>query len=81
MTITFDDIVKLLTGQYGVLVLLVLIFYAGYKKYWVFGWYAKELADRNEKVEGRLDRAVGIADQVTGLINENVSTKEVRKHE
>lgn len=62
-----EDIVKNLLGQAGLLFALIFILWAGYKRYWVFGWYAEELKARNLKLENRQDRIAGIAADGTAL--------------
>lgn len=68
-----DDVIRGLTGQAGVIILFVIIIWAGYKGYWVFGWYAKELRDRNNKMESRLDKAVGISESATEIAQQQIS--------
>lgn len=37
-----DHVLTLLLGPGGVTVLTLLILFGGWKKWWVFGWYAKD---------------------------------------
>lgn len=66
---TIQQIIDGILGQVGVLFLLLFILYAGYKRWWVFGWYAKEIAQRNERLENRMDRVLGTSQTATDLAN------------
>jgi hypothetical protein len=77
--VTVQEVLDAILGQLGVLVLLLVILWAGWKGYWVFGWYARELRDRNEKLERRLDRAVGAAESGTGLATRATRLAEERQ--
>lgn len=68
---TLESIKDAILGNLGAVFLLVFILWAGWKKYWVFGWYAKELLDRNDKMEKRLDRSVGAAESATKLAQQH----------
>lgn len=61
--ITLDGIVDAILGNLGVLFTLLLILYGGFKKWWVFGWYASELKDQNNKLEQRLDKATIVVEK------------------
>lgn len=64
---TLEDLFQQLLGPVGLLVFCLILLWAGHKKYWVWGWYAQELHDRNLQLEHRLDRATNTADKSTQL--------------
>ena len=66
---TLIDLKDAIIGQYGALILVLFIIYAGYKRWWVWGWYAKELQEQNKGLQRRLDTAVGQAQQL-GYLNQ-----------
>jgi len=49
----FSDSLTLLdyVSKASVVVILILIIYGGYRRWWVFGWHYKELQDRFRKME------------------------------
>ena len=49
----------------GMLFLLFLILVGGWKRYWVWGWYAVELQQRINDLEQRLERATRVAESGT----------------
>lgn len=67
---TLQQVYEAILGQLGVLVLLLFIIYAGFKRWWVFGWYSKYLEDQNKRLEERLDRAIGQSEHATGLADQ-----------
>ena len=69
---TIQTVIDGILGQAGVIVLLLVILWSGWRGMWVFGWYARELRERNERLEVRLDRAVGAAESGTGLARQAV---------
>lgn len=75
---TIQQVFDALLGPVGLLVGLILIVWAGYKKIWVFGWYAKELIERNNRLETRLDTASKRLDAATELADK--ATKIAEKH-
>lgn len=78
---TVQTIFDAILGQAGVIVLLLVILWSGWRGMWVFGWYARELRDRNDRLEERLDRAVGAAESGTGLARDAVRRAEGRRDE
>ena len=62
---TIERAVELLLGNLGTLFLLLLIIVGGWKRVWVWGWYAQELKERNANLEEKLERAVGVAERGT----------------
>lgn len=73
---TFQQVIDGILGNLGVLVLLLVILYGGYKRWWVFGWYATELKARNERLENRIDKISGAAKSVTTLAETVTSVAE-----
>lgn len=78
---TVQTVVDAILGQAGVIVLLLVILWAGWRGMWVFGWYARELRERNDRLETRLDRAVGAAESGTGLATRAIRQAEGRTGE
>lgn len=74
--LTLGQILEFLLGPFGTLVLVLLILFAGYKKYWVFGWYATELSQRNERLEKRIDRISNESRAITSVAEKSVSLAE-----
>lgn len=60
----------------GMIGLLFLIILGGWKRYWVFGWYADELRERCRALEAKLDRAERLAAGGTALANRAASLAE-----
>lgn len=59
-----QQILTLLLGPAGVTVLLLLITFGGWKKWWVFGWQYKDMeAEKNEWKEAAL-RGTRVAERV-----------------
>lgn len=46
----------------GMVALLFLILVGGWKRYWIFGWYAEEQRKRIDVLEARLERATRAAE-------------------
>ena len=70
-----DDVLRVLLGPFGTLVMALVILYGGRQKWWVFGWYAVEVAkERDEWKESAL-RGTKIAETVVTALQENGSTK------
>lgn len=70
---TIQDILDAILGQAGVIVLLLIILWAGWKRYWVFGSYYTEMREqlqtqiRDERKEAkeRYERALTTAETST----------------
>lgn len=62
----------------GMIALLFLILIGGWKRYWVFGWYALELQRRIEQLEARLDRATRVAESGTAAADRATRVAERR---
>lgn len=76
LQITLDGILDAILGNLGTLVTLLVIIYGGFKRWWVFGWYAEELKNRNERLENRLDSVSGEAKAVTSVAEKAVIAAE-----
>jgi hypothetical protein len=77
---TVQTVFDAILGQAGVIVLLLVILWSGWKRYWVFGSYytemQQELRSQVVKAEARLDRAVGAAESGTGLASRAIRRAE-----
>jgi hypothetical protein len=78
---TTTDVFDAILGQAGVVVLLLVILWSGWRGYWVFGRYYDAQARQIERLEARLDRAVGAAESGTGLANRAIRQAEGRADE
>lgn len=78
---TVQQIFDAILGQAGVIVLLLVILWSGWRGYWVFGRYYEEQRVRIERLEQRLDRALGAAESGTGLASRAVRQAEGRRGE
>lgn len=68
-----DDLLQILLGPFGTLVLSLLILFGGWKRWWVFGWHYSEVAkERDEWKEAAL-RGTKIAETVTEVLRANGS--------
>lgn len=76
MSISLDQIISFLMGPFGTLFLALFIIYTGYKKYWVFGWYAEELRKHNIRLENKLDDVTHENRAVTSVAEKAVSVAE-----
>ena len=62
-----NDLMQLLLGPFGTLVLALTILFGGWKKWWVFGWQYKDaVAEKDEWKEAAL-RGTAIAEKVVRL--------------
>lgn len=61
----------------GMIALLFLILVGGWKRYWVFGWYAVEQRERIVDLEKRLERATRVAE--TGTAAADRATRVVER--
>lgn len=78
---TLQDVYEAILGQLGVLVLLLVILYGGYKRWWIFGWYAKILEDQNKRLEDKIDRALKQSERVTSVAENTVRAIETKQVE
>jgi hypothetical protein len=63
----------------GMVAVLFLILVGGWKRYWVFGWYAVELRERIVDLEKRLERATRVAE--TGTAAADRATRVVERRD
>jgi len=58
-----DQFLQLITGPGGALVFALVVLWAGYKKYWVFGWiYSDTVKEKKEWKEAAM-RGVVVAEK------------------
>ena len=62
----------------GMVALLFLIILGGWRRYWVFGWYAEEQAERIKQLENRLERATRVAESGTAAADRATRVAERR---
>jgi hypothetical protein len=62
----------------GIIAVLFLIILGGWKRYWVFGWYAEEQARRITTLENRLERATRVAETGTDAADRATRVAERR---
>src|SRR6185369_11770539 len=60
--VTFERALELILGNLGTLILLLIILIGGFRGWWVYGRFYDAQSDRIERLERRLDRAVGAAE-------------------
>lgn len=66
-----DEVLRLLLGPFGTLVLSLVILFGGWKRWWVFGWHYREtLAEKNEWKEIAL-RGTKIAEKAVVTLQQN----------
>lgn len=75
---TLQQILDGLLGQIGLLFALLLILWAGMRGIWVWGWYARELHARIERLERQLDRATVVAERGTVAADRATRLAETR---
>ncbi len=61
---TVQQILDAILGQAGVIVLLLVILWSGWRGMWVFGRYYDDQSRRIESLEQRLDRALGAGERI-----------------
>lgn len=74
--LTIGEVLGYLFGPFGTLMICLIIIVTGYKRYWVFGWYAQELKDRNKRLEDRIDKIAGQAKSITSVAEQTASLAE-----
>lgn len=62
----------------GMLAVLFLILIGGWRRYWVFGWYAEELRERIVDLEKRIERATRVAETGTAAADRATRVAERR---
>lgn len=72
-----DHILTLLLGPAGVTVLLLVITFGGWKKWWVFGWQYKDMeTEKNEWKEAAL-RGTRVAERVVNAHEKSIGGDKV----
>lgn len=72
---TIPELLGHIFGPYGTLFIVLVIIYTGHKKIWVWGWYAKELVDRNNTLENKIDTITGTARSIASTA-EKIADKQ-----
>ena len=75
---TVQEIFDAILGQAGVLVLLLVILWSGWRGYWVFGRYYEDVVRRNERLERKMDRILGAAETGTDIAQGALAQAEKR---
>lgn len=82
---TIQQIFDAILGQAGVIVLLLIILWSGWKRYWVFGSYYTEmreqlreqLRDERKEARERYERAIRVAESGTGLASQAMAIRQI----
>lgn len=65
-----EQLITLLTGPGGLLVALLVIIFTGMKRYWVFGWYAREIKQDRDEWKDAAIKGTYVAERVTRATEE-----------
>lgn len=65
-----DEILRLLLGPAGTLVLALVILFGGWKRWWVFGWHYRETVDEKNEWKAMALRGTSLAENVVALKTE-----------
>lgn len=71
-----DALLSLLLGPLGVLVLLLLIIFSGWKRWWVFGWHYRETLEEKNEWKAIALGSTKIAEREVERVAERVATLE-----
>lgn len=69
-----EGLLQILLGPFGTLVLALVILYGGWKKWWVFGWYARAVEEERDMWREQALRGTKIAEQVSTVLVDNGGT-------
>lgn len=58
-----DHAITLLTGPGGALIFALIVLWAGYKKYWVFGWVYSDCITEKKEWKDAAMRGVRVAEK------------------
>lgn len=78
---SFQELLALIFGPFGAIVLSLAIIYTGSRKIWVFGWYAKELEERNKNLENQVVELSRATRRATSLTERAVLKAETEQEE
>ena len=78
---TAQQILDAILGQAGVVILLLIILWSGWRGYWVFGRYYEEQTRRIDRLEHRLDRALGTGETLAGSVDRATRLVEAGRNE
>lgn len=59
-----DEILSLLLGPLGTLVLALFILFSGFKRWWVFGWHYRETKEEKNEWKAIAMRSTSIGEKV-----------------
>lgn len=62
-----DEILSLLLGPFGTLVLSLVILFGGWKRWWVFGWHYRETVDEKNEWKAIAMRGTQLAEKAVTL--------------
>ena len=73
---SIDDIVKLLSGQAGVLFFLILAILAGSKRLWVWGYQLRDAEKRAQEWEERFLASLDQTEKATALAHKAIDNRK-----
>jgi hypothetical protein len=74
---TVADVLKLLEGQWPLVVVSVLILYGGAKRIWVWGYQLKDMTQDRDEWKARALRSVGLVERTVTVLEQ--TTPQVGK--
>ena len=66
-----NSIVDLITGPGGALIFALVVLWAGWKKYWVFGWVYKDAVEEKKEWKNAAMRGVTVAERVVKKVEKD----------
>lgn len=69
-----DELLRLLLGPAGTLVLALLILFGGWKRWWVFGWHYAEVAKEKDEWKAAALRSTKAVETVATVLRDNGGT-------
>lgn len=70
-----NELLNVLLGPLGTLVLSLLILFGGWKRWWVFGWHYAEVAKEKDEWKEAALRGTKIAEAVATVLRDNGGTQ------
>ena len=68
-----EDIINLINGPGGALVLMLVVIWTGVRQYWVFGWLYKQEREEKEQWKEAALRGTRVAERVVSVTEEKVT--------